>query len=76
MSKVKMLQGWKGVKRVNPLAYLTNKKNIRLAALDCLQQDDFEGVVEVLETYFDAAQEVEGDQKEESSPASFSKNPF
>lgn len=42
------------VSKVDPLGYLTNEENVGLAILDCLRNNDPEGVMEVVGIYLNA----------------------
>lgn len=48
------LEDFEGVKEHNPLDYLTNPENIGKAILECLQNNDPEGVMEVIAIYLEA----------------------
>lgn len=48
------LENFKGAKKVNPLDYLTNEENVGLAILDCLKNNDPEGVMEIVGIYLQA----------------------
>lgn len=52
--KTLKLDNFKGISKVKPLSYLTNEKNVGLAILECLQNNDPEGVMEVVGIYLDA----------------------
>lgn len=47
-------KGSKKVIRVRPLNYLTNEKNVGKAIMECLQNNDPEGVMEVIGIYLEA----------------------
>jgi len=44
----------KGLSKADPLKYLTNEENVGRAILECLQNNDPEGVMEVVEIYLSA----------------------
>lgn len=48
-----------GVSRERPLEYLTDEKNVSLAVMECLQNNDPEGVMEVIGTYIEALNKSE-----------------
>lgn len=48
------LKDFKEATKVRPLEYLTDKRNVELAILDCLQENDDEGIIEVIEIYTNA----------------------
>lgn len=45
---------FKGASRVKPSSYLIDEQNVGLAILECLQNNDPEGVMEVVAIYIDA----------------------
>lgn len=49
-----MIKDLKGISKVEPLRYLTNEKNVGQAILECLQNNDPEGVMEVIGIYLNA----------------------
>jgi len=53
-SKRPRIENFKNVKKVDPDAHITNEKNVALAILECLQNNDPEGVMEVIGIYVDA----------------------
>ncbi len=48
------IENFKGIKKINPLEYLTNEENVGLAILECLQDNDPEGVMEAITIYVNA----------------------
>lgn len=48
------IEDFKGAKKIDPDAYITNEKNVAMAILECLQNNDPEGVMDVLAIYVDA----------------------
>lgn len=49
------LEDFEGIgKELNPSDYLTNPENIGRAILECLENNDPEGVMEVIATYLEA----------------------
>lgn len=61
----------KGVKRVNPLGYLTNEENVGLAILECLQSNDPEGVMEAIAIYINALDKARIREKGDLSKSTF-----
>ncbi len=47
-----------GLKKSNPLEFLTNPKNIGLAILECLENNDPKGVMDVIEIYVKACSKI------------------
>ncbi len=48
------IEDFKGAKKIYPDKFLTNEKNIAMAILECLQNNDPEGVMEVISIYVEA----------------------
>ena len=48
------IRNFKGLKKVDPLSYLTNEENVGLAIVQCLQNNDPEGVMEAISIYINA----------------------
>lgn len=48
------IKDFKGATRARPLKYLTNERNVGLAILECLQNNDPAGVMEVIGIYLNA----------------------
>jgi DNA-binding phage protein len=48
------LKSFNGVKKARALEYLINEKNVGLAILECLQNNDPEGVMEAINIYINA----------------------
>jgi len=42
------------MKEIDPTAYITNEKNILEAICECYQNNDVEGILEMIEIYLEA----------------------
>jgi DNA-binding phage protein len=65
------IKDFKGIKKVNPLNYLTNEENVGLAILECLQNNDPEGVMEAISVYVNALDKAKIREKGELSKSTF-----
>lgn len=60
------LEDFEGVgKEHNPSAYLTNAKNVGKAIVECLENNDPEGVMEVIAIYLEAVNKTKLSQTHE-----------
>ena len=57
------IDDFKGITKSKPLSYLTNEKNVGQAILECLQNNDPEGVMEVIGIYLNALNKVKIQEK-------------
>ena len=53
-SKQPKIQDFKGLKKIDPDKHLTDEKKIAMAILECLQNNDPQGVMEVIAIYVEA----------------------
>jgi DNA-binding phage protein len=65
------IEDFKGIKKVNPLDYLTNEENVGLAILECLQNNDPEGVMEAISIYINALDKAKLREKGDLSKSTF-----
>jgi DNA-binding phage protein len=65
------LSNFKGIKKVSPLEYLTNEENVGLAILECLQNNDPEGVMEAISIYINALDKAKLRERGDLSKSTF-----
>lgn len=65
-NEILCLEDFEGIgKEHNPLNYLTNPKNLGVAIVECLENNDPEGVMEVISIYLEAVNKTKFSQTNE-----------